>query len=116
MLEVISCSPKEKLWNPIEGKCSNRQAYQVALAGTNMESEMLIMLLPQRIIWTLNLTMKQRLGLSMSFALRIARVFQLPLSMSKETRNRVTYRLALNHQYHCLIDASSRLHDLNVAH
>jgi hypothetical protein len=72
MLELFSCSPREKLWNPIiEGKCIDRHAYQVASAVMNMGSEMLIMLLPQRVIWTLSLTRKQRLGLSMVFALGI---------------------------------------------
>lgn len=75
MLEIFSCSPMEKLWNPIiDGKCIDRHAYQVASAVMNMSSEMLILLLPQRVIWNLSLTKKQRLGLSSLFALGIAYV------------------------------------------
>ncbi|PVI05165.1 hypothetical protein DM02DRAFT_611014 [Periconia macrospinosa] len=83
MLEVFSCSPREKLWNPIvEGTCINRHAYQIASAVMNMVSEMLIMLLPQRVIWGLNLTRKQRLGLSMLFALGIATIASSTLRLA----------------------------------
>ncbi|KAF1951578.1 hypothetical protein CC80DRAFT_495977 [Byssothecium circinans] len=99
MLEIFSCTPREKLWNPIvEGKCIDRHAYQVASAVMNMASEMLILLLPQRVIWNLSLTRTQRLGLSLLFALGIATIASSTLRLAYTIKlwptNDITYFIA----------------------
>jgi hypothetical protein len=67
-MEVFSCKPINKVWDfYIPGKCLDRHSYLIATSTMNLASEILIMILPQRIIWKLNLSTKQKLELTPLF-------------------------------------------------
>ncbi|KAF2871124.1 hypothetical protein BDV95DRAFT_607404 [Massariosphaeria phaeospora] len=68
MLEIFSCRPREKLWKfYAEGTCIDRHAYLIAGGVMNLGSELLLMILPQRVIWNLALSTKQKLELTPLF-------------------------------------------------
>src|SRR5262245_62007108 len=65
-LELFGCRPREKLWNRLmpEGKCINMNILVLASSAVNLPSDIIVLLLPQRRIWTLNLSPRKRLGIS----------------------------------------------------
>lgn len=68
LLEVFSCRPRKKLWEfYITGECIDRHAYLIAAGVMNLISDILLMFLPQRIIWSLSLSTKQKMELSPLF-------------------------------------------------
>ncbi|KAI0555031.1 hypothetical protein F4679DRAFT_525800 [Xylaria curta] len=70
----LSCAPFAKLWDKtLPGNCStNNNAYDVATASYNFISDVLIFLLPQRIIWQLHLKTEKKIGIAIIFAIGIS--------------------------------------------
>jgi len=72
LLEIFSCNPREKLWNfTIPGKCTDRHVYLISGCVVNIVSDVTIMVLPQRVTWSLRLTRKQKLTLAPLFMIGI---------------------------------------------
>jgi hypothetical protein len=66
----LACIPHEKIWNPLlPGKCINRKALDTANAGINILSTIFILFLPQRVIWSLGITRRMKVNVSMVFAI-----------------------------------------------
>ncbi|KAI0549280.1 hypothetical protein F4679DRAFT_547407 [Xylaria curta] len=64
------CTPWEHNWNPlIEGHCINGKLPLTVSAALNSASDIIIFILPQAVIWKLNMTRKQKLGCSVIFAI-----------------------------------------------
>ena len=62
---VFSCEPVNKYWKPwISGHCLDIFAMTVATAIINLVSDIVIMILPQTIIWKLQISIKRKIGLS----------------------------------------------------
>ncbi|KAI1773207.1 hypothetical protein F4818DRAFT_423571 [Hypoxylon cercidicola] len=68
----LACIPREKLWFPtISGTCINRKPLDECVIVFNLAVDILILLLPQRVIWKLNLKGKQKIGISVIFSVGI---------------------------------------------
>ncbi|KAI2618565.1 hypothetical protein GGS26DRAFT_380968 [Hypomontagnella submonticulosa] len=69
----FACIPVEKNWNPfVDGSCNvNTTAVNIASAVLNLCSDVFILLLPQRIIWSLKMSTKTKVGVSVIFAIGI---------------------------------------------
>ncbi|KAI1750015.1 hypothetical protein F4782DRAFT_511019 [Xylaria castorea] len=64
------CTPLEHTWDPLtEGHCNNGKLLLTVSAAVNSMSDLVIFILPQTVIWKLNMTQKQKLGCSIVFAI-----------------------------------------------
>lgn len=68
-LEILACSPMDKAWNILitNGHCINMLAIDIASAAFNSLSDCLILILPHRVIWKLQVSFKRKLGISTIF-------------------------------------------------
>lgn len=71
-LVIFNCSPIKKGWvrriyPPIEGTCLDLRAAYTAGAVINTASDLSIVILPQPLIWKLNLSLKRKVGLCSIF-------------------------------------------------
>ncbi|KAI1152600.1 hypothetical protein F4825DRAFT_305033 [Nemania diffusa] len=72
IFSAISCSPHEKIWHPtLPGKCFNTKAFFITNATLNLASDLFILALPQRVIWTLKMSRQKKIGASVVFAVGI---------------------------------------------
>ena len=64
--EIFACNPREKYWNVLitTGKCFNTYAENIAAGSINAVSDWIILLLPQPVIWGLQMPLKKRLLVS----------------------------------------------------
>ncbi|RYP78426.1 hypothetical protein DL771_000611 [Monosporascus sp. 5C6A] len=68
----LSCIPHQKIWNvTMPGKCINRKVLDTATAALNLTSHLLILSLPQTVIWKLKMTKAKKIGISLVFAIGI---------------------------------------------
>ncbi|KAF7953323.1 hypothetical protein EAE96_006534 [Botrytis aclada] len=70
-LEIFSCKPISKAWDPFiaTGSCPiNVEYLNIAASSINVISDLAILLLPQGIIWRLKMDTSKRLGVSLIFA------------------------------------------------
>ncbi|KAI1276491.1 hypothetical protein F5Y07DRAFT_389242 [Xylaria sp. FL0933] len=72
----LACIPRQKIWDKTipGGKCIDNRLSDLIASTVNLLSDLLILLLPQRVIWKLNLPRKQKLGASFIFTLGILTV------------------------------------------
>ncbi|KAI1824024.1 hypothetical protein F4861DRAFT_285973 [Xylaria intraflava] len=71
-VDNFACSPHEKIWDPtVEGHCINMRAETLVSAIVNLVSDLVILALPQMVIWKLNMSRAKRLGISCVFAVGI---------------------------------------------
>ena len=64
-LVIFNCTPIEKSWNSwIKGRCLNFDMISIAAGVINTISDLLILILPQFVIWNLQLSTKKRLRIS----------------------------------------------------
>ena len=67
-LIIFSCQPIKKTWKPwIHGKCLNSPDIIIAIASVNSLSDFSILVLPQKVIWNLQMSFKRRIGVSSIF-------------------------------------------------
>ena len=72
MVIVLGCNPREKSWKPwVEGTCVNINAVNTFIAGFNLFLDIGILILPYRVIWTLQLSMRQKIGVSFIFSVGV---------------------------------------------
>ncbi|KAI0798965.1 hypothetical protein GGR55DRAFT_702342 [Xylaria sp. FL0064] len=68
----LACIPREKLWHPwVVGKCINRYALDSFTAFVNLAIDLGIFLLPQKVIWKLQMNKKRKIGISILFSVGI---------------------------------------------
>ncbi|KAK5635812.1 hypothetical protein RRF57_011524 [Xylaria bambusicola] len=61
---VFQCNPIASTWNPdIHGTCFNQPALFFANGGLNIAQDLVLYVLPTRILWGMNLPLKQRIAL-----------------------------------------------------
>lgn len=73
----LACTPREKIWHRwIPGNCTNESAIALCIASFNVVLNILILLLPHRVIWRLRLSNRQKTGISLIFSMGI--VYVLP--------------------------------------
>lgn len=68
-IEIFLCSPREKAWNVFikTGHCLDANTANVSAAAVNCFSDFVILLLPQGVIWTLQMPLKKKIGVSVIF-------------------------------------------------
>jgi hypothetical protein len=72
LVDNLACFPHEKIWNlTIEGHCINQRASTLASAVVNLVSDLVILGLPQMVIWKLNMSLTRRIGVSCVFAVGV---------------------------------------------
>ncbi|KAI2629150.1 hypothetical protein GGS26DRAFT_115623 [Hypomontagnella submonticulosa] len=71
--EIWSCDPIAKAWDPLitEGRCIDTMALNVAASSLNTASDVIILIMPQLIIWRLNISVKNKFGVSVIFLVAI---------------------------------------------
>lgn len=70
LLETWRCSPREKIWNPLfAGGTCVIGASNLASGVINIVSDILILALPQWVIWNLHITRAKRVGVSLLFVI-----------------------------------------------
>ena len=66
-LRVFICSPREKFWHPLTpGHCFTADVSSIA-AAFNALADFVILLLPQRTIWKLQMPRRRKIGISAIF-------------------------------------------------
>lgn len=68
-VEAFLCNPREKYWNVLldTGHCYNRDAINIVSGIINTVSDFAILLLPQKVIWKLQIPLKRKLAVSAIF-------------------------------------------------
>lgn len=70
--EIFGCTPRKKIWDKTTpGTCTNTKAGFLIAASFNVVCDSVILALPQKIIWGLNLTPAKKIGISSLFAIGI---------------------------------------------
>ncbi|KAI3332617.1 hypothetical protein F4824DRAFT_475241 [Ustulina deusta] len=73
ILSVLSCQPLKRTWDKtVPGHCIDATIINIASAAVNFALDISILLLPQRVIWALNMPKKKRRQVSMLFAVGIS--------------------------------------------
>ncbi|KAI0423599.1 hypothetical protein F5Y09DRAFT_326943 [Xylaria sp. FL1042] len=72
VVSAISCFPHEKIWHPnLPGRCFNTKAFFIGNATLNLASDIIILALPQRVIWSLKMSRDKKIGVSLVFAVGV---------------------------------------------
>ncbi|KAK0610051.1 hypothetical protein B0T17DRAFT_545794 [Bombardia bombarda] len=71
--ETMSCIPLKVIWTPwLEGDCRvNKKVLDIITAYFNLVVDLIILLLPQRVIWKLSMTGSKKIGVSVIFSIGI---------------------------------------------
>lgn len=80
MVELFQCTPREKIWNPLYegGSCPmNMHAHNFASGIFNIISDLVILAVPQSIIWKLQMSTSKRIGVSLLFTIGILLVTKI---------------------------------------
>ncbi|KAI2473712.1 hypothetical protein F4781DRAFT_438336 [Annulohypoxylon bovei var. microspora] len=68
----LACKPVKKAWIPMTpGTCLDIRAVEFSSPCINLVFDLIILFLPQRTIWSLNMSLKRRLGVSLVFSMGI---------------------------------------------
>ncbi|KAK5988317.1 hypothetical protein PT974_12467 [Cladobotryum mycophilum] len=71
----LRCRPFRRIWElTIEGKCYDIKYFELTSATINLVSDMLMLLLPQRVIWRLQMSKPKKIGVSIVFAIGLLAV------------------------------------------
>lgn len=68
-ITIFACSPRERFWNRLitDGRCFNMNEFNIMAASINCISDFVILLLPQGVIWRLQMPFRRKLGISAIF-------------------------------------------------
>lgn len=68
----LACIPTRKKWQFwVPGKCINAHTIETVSATFQLASDCLVLVLPQKVIWDLQMSMKKKLGVSIIFSLGV---------------------------------------------
>lgn len=68
----LACTPYRAIWDiSIKGRCINSKALITSATAINLVSDIIILLLPQKIIWGLHISTKKKFGISVAFAIGV---------------------------------------------
>jgi hypothetical protein len=66
----LVCTPYEANWNfLIPRKCFTKSNLELASASLHLLTDFIILALPQKVIWSLRMSVKKRLGVAIVFSL-----------------------------------------------
>ena len=76
----LTCIPHAKIWNRLlPGKCIDSKSVDITSAVINFVIDVVALILPQKVIWGLNMPFEKRLGVSAIFI--VGFTYVLPLGM-----------------------------------
>jgi hypothetical protein len=78
IVEIFQCTPREKIWNALyeAGSCPiHMPAHMFASGIINLVSDIMILALPQKVIWKLHISTHNKVGVSLLFAVGILFVY-----------------------------------------
>jgi hypothetical protein len=92
----LTCRPHEKTWNRLlPGTCIDSRAIDITSAVINFFIDLVILVLPQKVIWGLNMSVEKRLGVSLVFIVGLiacfAAGFRLAVTVSYSKSQDLTY-------------------------
>jgi hypothetical protein len=71
-LEIFSCWPMEAIWDvTVDGQCMHHMLVHMLASIFNTVSDFLLVLIPQKAIWTLNMRTSAKVGISACFVVGI---------------------------------------------
>ncbi|KAI0428955.1 hypothetical protein F5Y09DRAFT_357311 [Xylaria sp. FL1042] len=83
IVENVSCTPKAYWWDKsLTGHCLNGTVLALTSATVNLAFDIIILILPQKVIWTLNLSPSRRLGVSFVFVIGLLAVVLAAVRLS----------------------------------
>lgn len=87
IVSVASCIPTNKIWQPwVDGTCFDRRAADIATAWFNLMVDIFILVLPQNIIWKLQMSRARKLSASVVFSIGILYVQLILGAIQENTR------------------------------
>ncbi|KAI1858057.1 uncharacterized protein JN550_012879 [Neoarthrinium moseri] len=92
----LTCIPIQATWDfTVKGKCFNGKALASSGVSVNLVSDVIILVLPQKTIWNLNMPRRKKIGVSIVFAVGlfacIAAICRLAASVIYSESSDVTY-------------------------
>ncbi|KAI2634655.1 hypothetical protein GGS21DRAFT_113844 [Xylaria nigripes] len=70
IFQNLSCNPPRKVWDiTMSGTCIDIKVLHVLVASVNLVINIIILFLPQKAIWSLNMSLKRKIGVSMTFTI-----------------------------------------------
>ena len=67
---IFQCTPIERYWNEkLDGHCIDPYIYFVSISSANLLTDVIVLILPLRVVWKLNVTLRQKIALTGVFAL-----------------------------------------------
>ncbi|KAI0840503.1 hypothetical protein F5Y06DRAFT_308768 [Hypoxylon sp. FL0890] len=92
------CKPYEKNWNSLlPGACINYKPIDVCSAIFNLVADLLIFVLPQKVIWSLRMSLSRKIGLSIVFTMGVLTcmcgAFRLYWTYAYQNSSDATYNL-----------------------
>ena len=65
---IFQCNPRAKFWNPtLPGHCINSDAVDVVTAAINVLSDIVLLLLPLKCVWELQMQSRSKVAVSAVF-------------------------------------------------
>ncbi|KAI1428153.1 hypothetical protein F5Y12DRAFT_733882 [Xylaria sp. FL1777] len=96
IVENVSCKPKAYWWDKsLTGHCLNGTVLALTSATVNLAFDTVILILPQRVIWSLNMSTPRRLGVSFVFVIGVLAVVLAAVRLSSA----VTYIREADYTY-----------------
>ncbi|KAI0005770.1 hypothetical protein F4779DRAFT_597431 [Xylariaceae sp. FL0662B] len=66
----LYCIPRQRIWDvTIQGNCIDKTALIISSSTINFISDIIILILPQRVIWTLQMSRLKKIGISFLFTI-----------------------------------------------
>ncbi|KAI1098669.1 hypothetical protein F4804DRAFT_115729 [Jackrogersella minutella] len=95
----VACHPHDKLWNPLlPGKCTNTSVSSILVSAVNFATDVVLLILPQKVIWGLQMSTKRKIGVSLIFLIGILACisagFKLSASIPYDRSRDTTYTFA----------------------
>ncbi|KAI0442915.1 hypothetical protein F4803DRAFT_517274 [Xylaria telfairii] len=95
----FSCTPYQRIWDfTIVGKCIKKSELEITSATIHFASDIVILILPQKVIWSLHMSLKKKLGVSVIFSLGVlaclSAILRLVSTIEYSTSPDVTYAVS----------------------
>jgi hypothetical protein len=70
LMGIFNCLPIDSFWDPnIQGTCISFEYYSIGYAVVNISTDIVILALPIRVVWNLQLPRGQKIALTLIFML-----------------------------------------------
>jgi hypothetical protein len=72
IVEIFACNPRQKSWDSLlPGTCLDVAKVNIVTACLNFVSDLVILVLPQKVIWSLHMTTSKKLAIGGLFAMGV---------------------------------------------